>query len=78
MSDERELRNPSKVKPKMLRSSREIPARNVLAACVIVAIASVFGATNPVVLPDIAGQKCILTAEIADTATKRLAILLEL
>jgi hypothetical protein len=43
----------------------------VLATCVIVAIICVFGATNPVMLPDIAGQKCILTAEIADIATKK-------
>jgi hypothetical protein len=59
----------------MLRWS-EIKAKKVLATCVIVAITCVFGATNPVMLPDIAGQRCILTTEIAGIATRRLAILL--
>jgi hypothetical protein len=55
-SDERELRNPSKVKTEdaaLVGNS----SQKMLATCVIVAIICVFGATNQVMLPDIAGQR---------------------
>jgi hypothetical protein len=76
-SDERDLRNQSKVKTEDVALVGN-PARKMWATCLIVAIICVFGATNLVMLPDIAGQRCILITEIADIAIRRLAILLKL
>jgi hypothetical protein len=76
-SDERELRNPSKVKTEdaaLVGNSSEKSVGHMRDRgdnmC--------FRCNKPGHVPDIAGQKCILTAKIADFATKRLAILLKL